>query len=98
MSGTGSTARASGMSSAIHAPTGRGGPGLEERVATKRAHRHHGRVTRRRLTDVLVLLLGGLYLSAGVAETIRVVRSGDGGLAFWFGTLVGGGSMVLLGQ
>ena len=55
-------------------------------------------MTRRRLTDVLVLLLGGLYLAAGVAETIRVVRSGDGGLAFWFGTLVGGGSMVLLGQ
>jgi hypothetical protein len=28
----------------------------------------------------------------------RRVAAGDGGLAFWFGTLVGGGSLVLLGQ
>jgi hypothetical protein len=32
-----------------------------------------------------------------VAETVRVVRSGDGGLLFWFGTLVGGGVCVLVG-
>lgn len=43
------------------------------------------------------LFLGCLLLAAGVAETIRVVRSGDGGLLFWFGTLVGGGVLVLAG-
>lgn len=30
--------------------------------------------------------------------TIRVLTSGDGGLTFCFGTLVGGGSLVLLGE
>ena len=50
-----------------------------------------------KLTDRLPVVLGGLYLVAGVAETIRVVSSGDGGLAFWFGSLVGGGVLVLLG-
>jgi GNAT superfamily N-acetyltransferase len=39
-----------------------------------------------------------LYLAAGVAETIRAVSTEGGGLAFWFGTLVGGGSLVLVGQ
>ena len=43
------------------------------------------------------LLLGGLLVAAGIAETVRLVRSGDGGLAFWFGTLVGGGILVLTG-
>lgn len=43
------------------------------------------------------LFLGCLLVAAGVAETVRVVRSGDGGLAFWFGTLVGGGALVLAG-
>ena len=43
------------------------------------------------------LLLGVLLIAAGVAETIRVLRSGDGGLAFWFGTLVGGGLLILVG-
>ena len=43
------------------------------------------------------LFLGCLLLAAGAAETVRVVRSGDGGLAFWFGTLVGGGVLVLVG-
>jgi len=37
------------------------------------------------------LFLGGLLVAAGIAETVRLVRSGDGGLVFWFGTLVGGG-------
>jgi hypothetical protein len=50
-----------------------------------------------KLTDRLPVVLGVLYLVAGVAETIRVLSSGDGGLAFWFGTLVGGGVLVLLG-
>jgi len=43
------------------------------------------------------LFLGTLLVAAGVAEAVRVVRSGDGGLAFWFGTLVGGGILVLTG-
>ena len=43
------------------------------------------------------LFLGCLLLAAGAAETVRVVRSGDGGLVFWFGTLVGGGVLVLVG-
>jgi hypothetical protein len=43
------------------------------------------------------ILLGGLLVAAGIAETVRLVRSGDGGFAFWFGTLVGGGSLILAG-
>jgi hypothetical protein len=43
------------------------------------------------------LFLGCLLLVAGAAETVRVIRSGDGGLLFWFGTLVGGGVLVLVG-
>jgi hypothetical protein len=45
----------------------------------------------------LGILLGGLLVAAGIAETVRLVRSGDGGFAFWFGTLVGGGVLVLTG-
>ena len=43
------------------------------------------------------MFLGCLLVAAGIAETVRLVRSGDGGLAFWFGTLVGGGILVLAG-
>jgi hypothetical protein len=55
-------------------------------------------MSRLRLTHVLVLVLGMLYVAGGIAETFRVLSSGDGGLAFWFGTLVGGGTLVLLGE
>ena len=41
---------------------------------------------------MLVILLGLLYVGAGIAETVRLVRTDDGGIAFWFGTLVGGGT------
>src|SRR5262245_7193416 len=41
--------------------------------------------------------LGGLLVAAGIAETVRLVRSGDGGLVFWFGSLVGGGILILTG-
>lgn len=41
--------------------------------------------------------LGVLLVAAGVAETVRLTRSGDGGLVFWFGTLVGGGLLILVG-
>ena len=43
------------------------------------------------------MVLGSLLVAAGIAETVRLVRSGDGGFAFWFGTLVGGGLLVLTG-
>ena len=54
-------------------------------------------MTRRRLATGLGVGLGVLYVAAGVAETVRAVRSGDGGVPFWFGSLVGGGTLVLLG-
>jgi hypothetical protein len=41
--------------------------------------------------------LGVLYVLLGVAETVRLVVTGDGGLVFWFGTLVGGGTLLLVG-
>ena len=43
------------------------------------------------------LALGGLLVVAGIAETVRLVRSGDGGLWFWFPTLVGGGALLVTG-
>ncbi len=54
-------------------------------------------MTRPRLAFWLTLGLGVLYLAAGTAETVRAVTSDDGGLWFWFGTLVGGGALVLAG-
>ena len=53
---------------------------------------------RGRLTGRLTVVLGLLYLAAGIAETSRAVVGGDGGVAFWFGSLVGGGSLVLAGR
>lgn len=41
--------------------------------------------------------LGFTYVLLGVAETVRLIVTGDGGLLFWFGTLVGGGTLLLLG-
>lgn len=43
------------------------------------------------------LIVGGLLVVAGIAETVRLVRSGDGGFWFWFPTLVGGGALVIVG-
>jgi hypothetical protein len=51
-----------------------------------------------KLTRWLGIVLGILLIADGVAETVRLTRSGDGGLAFWFGTLVGGGSLILVGS
>ena len=45
----------------------------------------------------LGLGLGGLLVAAGIGETVRLVRSGDGGFFFWFPTLVGGGLLVVAG-
>ena len=41
--------------------------------------------------------LGCLLIVAGIAETVRLVRSGDGGIWFWFPTLVGGGVLIIVG-
>lgn len=41
--------------------------------------------------------LGVLLIAAGIGETIRLTRSGDGGFWFWFPTLVGGGLLVVTG-
>lgn len=54
-------------------------------------------MVRPRLALALTIGLGVLYLVLGGAETVRAVRSGDGGLWFWFGSLVGGGTAVLAG-
>ena len=43
------------------------------------------------------MALAVIYLAAGIAATVRALRSGDGGLWFWCGTLVGGGILVLVG-
>jgi hypothetical protein len=53
---------------------------------------------RPRLAFWLTLGLGLLYIAAGIAESVRAVSSDDGGLWFWFGTLVGGGTLVLAGM
>ena len=54
-------------------------------------------MTKDQLTDRLTIGLGVLYILAGIAETIRAVVTGDGGIPFWFGTLCGGGTAILLG-
>ncbi|WP_374455681.1 hypothetical protein [Nocardioides sp.] len=49
------------------------------------------------LTRMATLSLGVLYVAAGLTEPARAVSSDDGGRAFWVGTLVGGGALVLGG-
>lgn len=46
----------------------------------------------------LAWILGIVFVGCGIAESIRVVVSGDGGLAFWFLSLCGGGALILLGS
>lgn len=41
--------------------------------------------------------LGVLLIADGIGETIRLMRSGDGGFWFWFPTAVGGGLLVVAG-
>ena len=50
-----------------------------------------------KLTRWLGIVLGVLLIVDGIAETVRLTRSGDGGFFFWFGTLVGGGTLILVG-
>jgi hypothetical protein len=75
------------------APDPHGRRTVVSRAATK------GWETMRRqiLTRWLGIFLGSIFLLFSVLETIRVFVSGDGGLLFWFGTLFGGGTLVLLG-
>lgn len=40
--------------------------------------------------------LGLVFIALGLAETVRLLSTGDGGLVFWFGTLCGGGTMMLV--
>jgi hypothetical protein len=44
----------------------------------------------------LALVLGIIFILDGIAETIRAIRSGDGGIPFWFGSLCGGGTLILV--
>jgi hypothetical protein len=46
---------------------------------------------------VLALVLGVVFILLGIAETVRAIRSGDGGLPFWFGSLCVGGALILIG-
>jgi hypothetical protein len=52
---------------------------------------------RRVLARRSAIALGVTYVLLGVVETIRLFITGDGGYFFWFGTLVGGGTLLLLG-
>ena len=45
----------------------------------------------------LALGLGVVFILAGLAETYRAVSSGDGGVVFWFGSLFGGGTLIITG-
>lgn len=42
--------------------------------------------------------LGAVYVLLGAVETVRLTVTGDGGFVFWFGTLVGGGALLLWGS
>jgi hypothetical protein len=54
-------------------------------------------MTRTRLTRALTVGLGVLYVVVGVAETGVDVSSGDDVMWSWWGTIVGGGVLVLVG-
>ena len=51
-------------------------------------------------SDLLTIGVGAVLVAMGTAETVRVLVSGDGvwALAFWSISLVGGGTLVLLGR
>jgi hypothetical protein len=54
-------------------------------------------MARPRLTRILTLGLGVLYVVVGVAETIQEVSSDEDVMWSWWGTIVGGGVLVLVG-
>ena len=45
----------------------------------------------------LAWFLGVVFTFLGIAEVVRVVVWGGGGLAFWFLSLCGGGALILIG-
>jgi len=45
----------------------------------------------------LAWFLGVVFILLGIAEVIRVVGWGGGGLVFWFLSLCGGGALILVG-
>lgn len=51
----------------------------------------------RPVSESLAVGLGVAYVLLGIAETTRAVVTGDGGVPFWFGSLVGGGALILIG-
>jgi hypothetical protein len=53
---------------------------------------------RPRLTFWLTLGLSLLYVAAGIAESVQAVQDPEGNLWFWFGTLIGGGALMLAGM
>jgi hypothetical protein len=38
-----------------------------------------------------------MFIILGIAETVRAARGGTGGVPFWFGSLCGGGTLILVG-
>ena len=54
-------------------------------------------MTRTRLTRALTVGLGVLYVVVGVAETVEDVSSDQDVMWSWWGTIVGGGVLVLVG-
>ena len=55
------------------------------------------KVSRDELARRLGVGLGVVFIALGIAETVRLLTTGDGGLAFWFGTLCGGGTIMVVG-
>ena len=49
------------------------------------------------MTFWLTLGLALLYLAAGIAESVQALSDPEGNLWFWFGTLIGGGALILAG-
>jgi hypothetical protein len=45
----------------------------------------------------MALVLGVGFICLGIAETIRAILSGDGGVPLWFGSLCVGGTLILIG-
>ncbi|MGH8867699.1 MAG: hypothetical protein ACRDYU_06870 [Actinomycetes bacterium] len=55
-------------------------------------------MNRERTTTRLAWFLGVTFIVFGIAEVVRVIGWGGGGLAFWFLSLCGGGTMILIGS
>jgi hypothetical protein len=49
------------------------------------------------VTRRVAVVLGVVFVLLGVVETVRDITGGDGGYVFWFTSLCGGGSAILVG-